>query len=319
MSSHLRRNQYPIMVKQNGKRQVRNSRPQVPRGKGTNGGGGVARTPLLPSGVNNNATMPSSTFEYTLNGEEVIATINVANTSIGEVVFSQLVTPQSVLRLRIMAGAFQRIDWKRASIHLVALNGSLVTSGYTMGFLEDPEISIPGTSSAVIPFLTALRKTTVRQAWVESESGVQVAMNDKPEMYTQPGSDLRRWSPGRVVVATTGDVGATTTFMIMLKYHVRLFVPLGVETQPYEVTSLNALATVSLSANGIASSPWFVGPLFVGQTAILRTDILCVESGTNPSRRLRVATRGTSVTLGLNGSALTILFPQIPKIGRAHV
>lgn len=259
--------------------------------------------------------MPTSAHELNLVGEEVISTISVNNTSIGQVVFNELLTPQVVLRLRIMAGAFQRIDWRKASIHLVALNGSVVTSGYTMGFLEDPEISVPQVSSAVIPFLTALRQTVVRQAWVESESGVQVAMSDKPEMFTQPGTDVRRWSPGRVVVATTGDVGtAPTTFMILLKYNVRLYVPLGIETQPNEVTVLNAFADVNIAAGPILSaSPWFDTPLSPGQSALLKSDMLCLEAGAQPNRRLRIASAGTRVTLDTAAGIWVIRFPQVPE------
>lgn len=299
--------------KKMGKRQVRNGGPQALRGKSANGGNGNARTPLLPTGVNNTATMPTSTYDYNLVGEEVIATIPVSNSRVGQIIFDQLVTPQSVLRLRIMAGAFQRIDWKRASIHLVALNGSVVTSGYTMGFVEDPELKIPSVESAVIPFLTALRKTTVRQAWVESESGVQVALNDKPEMFTQPGSDIRRLSPGRVVIATTGDVGtAPTTFMVLLKYQVRLYVPAGIETQPNEITVLNAFSDVNINAQGLSASPWKSGQWNNGERARLESDMLCLEAGTTPARRLRVATAGTLVTLETSGGNFSIVFAQIP-------
>lgn len=314
MSSLLRNLQYSSMVtKKNGKRQVRNGGPQALKGKSANGGNGQARTPLLPTGVNNTATMPSTTHEYNLVGEEVMATISVNNSRVGQVVYNQNITPQSVLRLRIMAGAFQRIDWKRASVHLVALNGSVVTSGYTMGFIEDPAVKVPSIESAVIPFLTTLRRTTVRQAWVESESGVQVAIADKPEMYTQPDVDIRRLSPGRVVVATTGDVGsAPTTFMIMLKYHVRLFVPIGIETQPNEITVLNAFADVSINAQGISASPWRTGQWNIGQQITLESDMLCLEAGTNIARRMRVVTAGTQVTLAAAGGNFHVEFPQIP-------
>lgn len=187
---------------------------------------GQARTPLLPSGVNNQSTSPKGSSEYTLTGEEVIALINVGSGSTpGQVIYNQLITPKSARRLGLLADCWQRVDWKRASLHLVALNGSTVQSGYTMGWLEDPEAQVPTDSSTIIPFLTALRSTTVRQNWVESTSGVQVSTPDKPEMYTSRGSDLRRYSPGRLVVAVAGDVVTTTTFQLMLRYTVRLYVP----------------------------------------------------------------------------------------------
>lgn len=251
--------------------------------------------------MNNNATMPSSTYEYHLEGEEVMATLNVSTTTTGQVIYNVLVGPQSVARLRIMSGAFQRIDWKKASIRLVALNGSVVTSGYTMGFVEDPELQVPSTPSAVLPFLTALRKTTVRQAWVESESGLQVSVSDKPEMYTQLGSDVRRFSPGRIVIATTGNVGTNTTFMVMLRYKVRLFVPLAITNEANEISSLNAFQDVTVATNNVLqSSPWTTSSVAQGQVFRLDTNMGCLDvSRTQPERRIRIISAGSLVTLGL--------------------
>lgn len=143
----------------------------------------------------------------------------------GTLIFNNLITPRSCRRLALLASAWQRIDWLKASAHLVALNGSLVQSGYTMGFIEDPEVTMPSDPKDTIPFLTALRSTTVRQNWVESTAGVQVGLADKPEMYTVLGTDVRRFSPGRIVVAVAGDVKENCTFQLMLRYTVRLYVP----------------------------------------------------------------------------------------------
>jgi hypothetical protein len=194
-----------------------------------NGNNGSARIPLLPSGVNNKATMPTRAQQYRPEGEEVVQIINVPPGSVvGDIVFNQLITPTSVARLGVLSKAFQRIDWTSCSLHLVALNGSTIQSGYTMGWIEDPEILPPtGSKSEVIPFLTSLRSTSVRQNWVEATSGIQVATPDKPEMYTQLGSDVRRYSPGRLVVAIAGDVGTQATFQLMLRYNVRLYVPMA--------------------------------------------------------------------------------------------
>nr|UHS72113.1 MAG: putative capsid protein [Tombusviridae sp.] len=304
-----------VVQRPNGRKSRAN---QAPRSNG-NGGAGAARTPLLPTGVNNNATMPNTTHEYHLGGEEIIQLINVNNTTPGQIVLNTLIDPQSTLRLRIMSGAFQRIDWKKASIHLVALNGSVVTSGYTMGFVEDPEVLIPTIPSAVIPFLTALRKTTVRQAWVESEAGVQVSLADKPEMFTQPGSDIRRHSPGRVVIAATGDVGtAPTTFMVMLKYQVRLFVPAGLENIANEIGLLNAYSNVVVGTNSLSSSPWSSGTVLQGQSFRLLSDMLCLVAGNEPERNLRVVSTGTLVTLGLNAGNLAITSADVP-VGESWV
>lgn len=230
-------NKRPTSKSTNG--QVRNRRSQAQ---------GAARTPLLPLGVNNQSTMPTQAGTYTYSAEEVISIVNVAaGSTTGQTLYNGLITPESCKRLSILSSAWQRIDWMRASVHLVALNGSLVQSGYTMGFLEDPEAVLPTSAKDLIPYLTALRSTTVRQNWVESTAGVQVGMPDKPEMYTSRGSDPRRYSPGRLVVAIAGDVGSDATFQIMLKYTVRLYVPFAAASADVPATYFTGSR---LSGNG---------------------------------------------------------------------
>jgi hypothetical protein len=289
-------------------------------------GNGQARTPLLPVGVNNMATMPKASQDYVVRGEEVAAIINVAaGSSAGQVIYNQIITPMTVRRLGILAGAWQRIDWRQASLHLVALNGSLVQSGYTMGWVEDPELVVPTAPSDIIPFLTALRSTTVRQAWVESESGVQVSTQDKPEMYTQPGSDIRRYSPGRLVVAVAGDVNTAATFQLMLRYMVRLYVPLAL-TQSIApeidgfTASIPGADNVTLSTSAL-SYPG-VGVAAPGAVVVTTQPIVGI-AGTNspaPPYNWRLFPTGTSIQIGTLTTAgpasfvtggTTYLFPTI--------
>lgn len=250
-------------------------------------GNGSARTPLLPLGVNNKATMPDQAGSYTYQAEELLSLINVAAGSTpGQLIYDALITPASCRRLSLLTNAWQRIDWRQASVHLVALNGSLVQSGYTMGFVEDPEVEVPSSGSGVIGFLTALRSTTVRQNWVESTSGVQVAMPDKPEMYTQLGSDVRRYSPGRLMVAVAGDVAQQATFQLMLRYKVRLYVPLAVISQsqiPVDVVVSNVSnfsnTATSIQING---QTWSSATVVVS----LRGPYLCLSSTTTSPGRV---------------------------------
>jgi len=269
---------------------------------------GQARTPLLPVGVNNQSTSPRATQDYVVRGEEVAAIITVAAGSTpGQIVHNKIITPLTARRLGILSGAWQRIDWKQASLHLVALNGSVVQSGYTMGWIEDPELAIPTSSSEVIPFLTALRSTTVRQAWVESESGVQVSTQDKPEMYTQPGSDIRRYSPGRLVIAVAGDVVTSATFQLMLRYHVRLYVPLAISAA---ITPENDGITASLpGANNVTVSTFSITYPGIGNAVLPNTivnitqpivGIISAAGSTQPAppSTWRLFPTGTPVQIG---------------------
>jgi hypothetical protein len=186
---------------------------------------------LIPAGVNNRATMPRATQTYAIRGEEVLAIVSAPEAAVaGTVIFNQQISHDSVKRLGMLARTFQRIKWRHCSIHIVALNGSLATSGYNSGFIEDPELNIPTAPSGVIQYLTALRSTAVRQNWVESESGQLVTISDLPEMYTTKGTDLRRYYIGRYAAALTGEPGPNVTFQIMLRYSVVLSVPAAVDS-----------------------------------------------------------------------------------------
>jgi len=217
-----------VVKKQNGKKN--GVRPvQRTRVRRRNGQGRMPRVQenvLIPSGVNNRATVPVGSQTYTLSGEEVVSTyIAPAAAVAGTKMFNVQVSHNSVARLGLLSGGFQRIKWHTCHLHLVALNGSTTTSGYTAGFFEDPQIAAPPDGSAVIPVLTALRTTAVRQNWVESTTGMILKLADLPEMYTTLGSDIRRFAIGRYVAALTGPPGTNTTFQLMLKYHVTLSVP----------------------------------------------------------------------------------------------
>lgn len=172
--------------------------------------------------------MPAASQSYRVTGTEVISIINPANdTPTGTLLYNQLITPQSVRRLGLLSKAWQRINWNRLHIELVTLNGSLVQSGYTMALIEDPEITLPTTASEVIPFMTALRAATVRQNWVMSKAGNTVSVGLLPHMYTKLGTDIRRYSPGRLAIALAGHTGVDTTFQIMMHYDVSLYIPIA--------------------------------------------------------------------------------------------
>jgi len=276
---------------------------------------GKANTPLLPVGVNNRATVPLGPSDYLVRGEEVVKVINVAAGSPeGQIIFNDLITPQSARRLGILSQCWQRLEWMKASLNLVTLNGSTVTSGYTMGWLEDPEAPFPIDPKDMIPFLTALRSTTVRQNWVQSESGCQVTTKDKPEMYTQRGSDIRRFSPGRLIIAITGSVTTSATFQLMLKYHCRLYVPYAGSTNvvpgtPGQRGAWPTQPNVTVSTTGITYPG--IGAAVNPNTQITTTAIVAVMETANPAptapvRLLPIGSRIRVGALTAPGSASII-------------
>lgn len=297
-------------MRPNGRNGRAPQRKNKPSPQVNNRNNGQARTPLLPVGVNNKATMPKSTQQYMLSGEEVARIINVsAGSTPGQIIYNELITPLTARRLGILSSAWQRIDWKQVSLHLVALNGSLVQSGYTMGFVEDPELAIPTASSEIIPFLTALRATTVRQNWVESTSGVQVSTNDKPEMYTQPGSDIRRYSPGRLIIAVAGDVTTPATFQLMLRYSVRLYVNLALPppnvANPFNrITATYPISTnVSVTNTQLVAYPGIPVPASNGAVVTTTAPIVGMTGATAPPASWVLFDSGTTISIAIASGA----------------
>lgn len=261
-----------------------------------NNNNGKAKTPLLPVAVNNKATMPRGENRLSFSGEEVIDIVQVTGSTQGQVLFNRLITPNIVSRLSTVSTVYQRIKWKTAEVHIVPLNGSTTTSGYTAGFVEDPEIPIPG-GKELIRFLTAMRSTVVRQAWIAEDAGKLVAPGNLPEMYTQAGSDLRRWAIGRIVIAAGGNI-TNATFQVMLRYNVEMFVPIAISSDfplvdffaapqnvnnaTITITGINLPQTsgvaIPFNANTTLTTDLFV----TGETSLFTgvTEVAIVRSGT---------------------------------------
>jgi hypothetical protein len=195
--------------------------------------GGLGRAPpnknltrLLPSGVNNKATVPRYEQRDRIVGNEAIATIVIPRTAIaGDKVYNEQISHETVKRLQIASRMFQHVKWNKCQFKVVALNGTKVSNGYTAAFIEDPELDVPVSSADTIAFLTTLRGTEINQNWCQSVVG-QVAGQSLPKMYTQKGSDLRRFFIGRMIIAANGPPGdEPVVFQLMMHYDVELMIP----------------------------------------------------------------------------------------------
>lgn len=271
--------------------------------------------------------MPQGKQGFRFQGEETVALTSVNATQAGEVLYNRLITPQMARRLGVLAGAFQRIKWHECKLRVVPLNGSTVTAGYTAGVVEDPELLVPTSPSDIIPFLTALRATVVRQAWVEDKTGMQVPVADRPEMFTQSGTDIRRYSPGRFVMAAGGNI-ANGTFQVLLKYDVTLSVPAALTSEgPQEsILSAPSVPNSSVSTGGVIMPHTNSTLLGFGETIRINRDLLLSTSDdvstivTAPGSQLVVIRAGTagrfsSVQVQGQGNILTFILDIGQPVG----
>lgn len=182
---------------------------------------------MVPPGLNNRATVSRANQSVRMVGcSEIIGTYTPRpDSKAGDVFINERISVDSCARLSTQASLFQRVFWQRVSLKLIALNPSTVKAGYNVGYVEDPLIDVPALSSDVLPFLTGLRGTEVRQNWNQSDAGIIMARQFLPEMYTTEGGDPRRFFIGRVVAACTGPPGPDVVFQLQLEYTVTFAVP----------------------------------------------------------------------------------------------
>jgi len=240
--------------------------------------------------------MPQGMQGFRFQGEETVVVKTVTTSTAGEILYNRLITPQMVRRLSVLCSAFQRIKWHECKLRIVPLNGSTTTAGYTAGVIEDPELTVPAEKSGIIEFLTALRATVVRQAWVEDKTGMQVPVSSRPEMFTQVGSDVRRFSPGRFVMAAGGPI-TNGTFQILLKYDVTLSVPAALISDYPQESVIRAPTTTNSTVGPNGVNMPHTGFVTVGLNEVvkLRYDLL-LSTATSPT-----------TTVGAPGSELTIV------------
>lgn len=269
----------------------------------------MAKTPLLPTAVNNEATMPTGQQKSRFIGEEVIDIVEITSSQLGEKIFDKLITSKVVSRLSKASDLFQRVIWRKAEIHIVPLNGSTTTAGYTAGFVEDPEIVLP-TGKALLRQLTSMRSTVVRQAWVAEQAGKLVAPNNLPEMYTQQGSDLRRFAIGRVVIAAGGNI-TNAVFQVMLKYVVDMFVPIAISPDFTIVDHFEAPETVN-NANvdlvSITLPQTNNNRVVYGADVVLSDDLFCTDAtGAVTVTNISILRAGTLVKFRATNDNYTVV------------
>lgn len=218
------------MVKQRKQKQQQQRRVIRARPRRMNTGvGGASMTPLLPQSINNRITSNASTKPYRFVGTEYMGQpiTLTGNEAPGKILFNQIITTALCVRLAAQAKCWQRYTVNKLKGTVVTLNGSLVQSGYTMAYIDDPSYPIRTDSKGIVN-LTAFKGSTVRQNWVSSSVSSTTKNGDRPPLFVQEGADPRLHSPGRLVLQLNGTPSADNvhvTWAIMLEYDITFHSP----------------------------------------------------------------------------------------------
>lgn len=219
-----------LIKNQNAKRSAKPTRRRATTSSSYSG----PKNPLLPSSLNNNMTVDSSSKSFRMVGTEYAGQPRnlTGNETPGQILFNTLVTAASCPRLAAMSRCWQRYTVNKLSAVLVTLNGAVVQSGYTMAYIDDPAYPIRSDAKGIVN-LTAFAGSTVRQNWVMSSVDNTTRNGQKPPLFVTTTGDIRLYSPGRIVVQLNGTPAntpnTTVTWALMLKYDITFHHP-GVDS-----------------------------------------------------------------------------------------
>lgn len=162
----------------------------------------------------------SGTDTATVAGVDRISHIeDVSKYNHGVVVIDELVSASSFSRLARVAGAYQKIRFRKLVFRVVPMVSTAVGGGYVVAFVRDPSDLPPTQSLALLNWATS-QQGSVTTKWWQSAS-VAAAVSDRT-YYTSSSEEVREYSPGRLVVVVDGKSTSPGPMTIFADWSVTL-------------------------------------------------------------------------------------------------
>lgn len=182
------------------------------------------RATTIPASVNTASTMRSNqtrSLQQHSNTDRLAHVVVPAHASRGSEIYSQVITPSIAARLRTQASLFQKVEYAKLRFEIQTQAPTTVSGGYVVAFLHDPEMDV-GTGEPALRSLTAVQNTTTSKFWQSSVFNLQTT---KQQYYTLSGSDIRLFSPGRLVVMVDGEPNSEVSITILMHWTVKFSRP----------------------------------------------------------------------------------------------
>jgi len=181
------------------------------------------RVSTIPAAVNTATTIRSNqpSRVHQTNTDRLIQSTIPVRFERGNIVIDQLVTANITDRLRTQASLFQRIKYRRLTFEIQTQTSTTTTGGYAVAFLKDPMMEI-GTGTSALKKLTAVQGSKTSKWW---QSTVLDVIPNQMQYYCANGTDLRWYSPGRLVILGDGPPNEEVNITIILKWVVELTEP----------------------------------------------------------------------------------------------
>lgn len=182
------------------------------------------RAATIPASVNTasriRAVQPNSINVFT-NTDRLLQIDLPKGTPKGSIIFDQVITPAIAVRLRQQAALYQKIRYRSLKFEIQTQVPTTTAGGYVCAYLHDPNMQV-GSGEVALRNLTAVQGTQTSKMWQS------VVMNVKPtdmQYYTQSGSDVRLFSPGRLVILSDGVPNEDVKITVLFHWTVELYKP----------------------------------------------------------------------------------------------
>lgn len=137
----------------------------------------------------------------------------------GGIVIDDLISASSFARLSKIAGAYQKVRYRKLAFRVVPMIPTSVGGGYVVAFVRDPADVPPTKGDDLLNWVTSQQGSITTKWW--QSSAVSVPCADKV-YYTSTSEEVREYSPGRLVVVVDGKATAAGPVTIFVDWSVTL-------------------------------------------------------------------------------------------------
>lgn len=144
---------------------------------------------------------------------------NVQQFGHGTVVVDELLSSSSFARLARVAGAYQKVRYRKLTFRIVPMMSTATGGGYVAAFVRDPSDVPPSNSLDLLNWVTSQQGSVTTKWWQTADIAVGVA--DRT-YYTSSSEEVREYSPGRLVVVVDGKATAQGPMTVFADWSVVL-------------------------------------------------------------------------------------------------
>lgn len=187
---------------------------------GKNQGTNLVKT--MPVALNGMGVKYSGNRSVTHSGLDHLSLIEVVapntNYPAGTVVFDTVIDAKTLTRMSDIASTFQKVRWHQCNF---VIESSFTTGSngmFTACFISDPQDVLPVDPLERAAWARA-QASSIDMKWWDSANLIMPACSSELFTDTIVKSDLRLWSPGRLVIISNGGPNQPGSIKISMRWH----------------------------------------------------------------------------------------------------